>query len=321
MMRKNLLNKYAKQLDIILFPFVILSALILRKIRKMGINGFPKSKKTLLKMGVFPITDHYYEPLFNPKHLYKELSLERKIKGINWNLKEQLQTLESFDFQDEFKDIPEDFVNDFVFNFKNDSFESGDAEYWYNMIRLKKPRNIIEIGSGNSTKIARLAIEVNKKNNDKYECNHICIEPYEMPWLEKIGVKVIRDKVENIDLSFFDQLEANDFLFIDSSHVIRPQGDVLFEFLELIPNLKNGVIIHVHDIFSPRDYPKEWIIDQVRLWNEQYLLEAFLSFNNDYKIIGALNLLYHNQFELLKNKCPRITKNGKEPSSIYILKS
>ncbi|WP_369410476.1 class I SAM-dependent methyltransferase [Pontibacter qinzhouensis] len=60
----------------------------------------------------------------------------------------------------------------------------------------------------------------------------------------------------------FQQLEANDILFIDSSHIIRPQGDVLFEYLEVLPTLKSGVIVHVHDIFTPKDYLNEWVYNR-----------------------------------------------------------
>jgi hypothetical protein len=320
MKKGMILIKYVKQLDYILIPIVFISSIVFREIRKIGINLFPRSKRIMLNKGVFPIIDHYYEPLFDSKHLYKDLNKERNLPGINLNIEDQLSLLKSFNFQSEFKNIPNQHINDSIFNFNNNSFDSGDAQYWYSLIRLKKPRNIIEIGSGNSTKMARLAIEFNNKEDSNYECNHICIEPYEMPWLENIGVKVLREKVENLDLSFFEILNENDILFIDSSHMIRPQGDVLFEFLELIPSLKSGVIIHVHDIFSPRDYPKEWVVDFVRLWNEQYLLEAFLNYNNSYKIIGALNLLYNNHNELFNDKCPILVENAMVPSSFYFTK-
>lgn len=316
---KGIFKKSSRVIDILIFPFAAGSAVVFKFIRRAGIKEFPLSKKMLLNIGVFPIREHYYEPLFNPKHLKKPLSDERVLLGIDWNINGQLDLLKSFHFQNEFADIPDDFVSDTVFHFRNGAYESGDAEYWYNIIRLKKPKKIIEIGSGNSSKMARLAIDMNRKLDNTYQCKHICIEPYEMPWLEKIGVKVIREKVENIDVSFFAQLEANDILFIDTSHIIRPQGDVLIEYLELIPTLQSGVIVHVHDIFSPRDYPKEWVVDEVRLWNEQYLLEAFLSCNSEWKVIEALNFLKHNYFEQLKEACPRLTLD-REPGSFYIIK-
>jgi len=316
---KNFLRKNFWILDILMLPFVWISARILKLLRSQGIANFPLSKRTLLNVGVFPISDHYYEPLFNSKHLIKPLSEERKLPGINWNVDEQLEILNTFSSQNEFDHISDDFFSDKVFHFTNGGYESGDAEYWYNIVRLKKPKRIIEIGSGHSTKMARLAIQENQRRDDTYECKHICIEPYEMLWLEKLGVEVLRTRVENVDLNFFKQLEVNDILFIDSSHIIRPQGDVLFEYLELLPTLNQGVIVHVHDIFSPRDYLREWVEDEVRFWNEQYLLEAFLTSNTDWKIIGALNFLHHNHFDLLKAKCPKLSRD-REPGSFYMVK-
>jgi len=317
---KKIIANSARLIDILILPFVWLAAIILKLVRRFGIRRLPYSKKALLYVGVFPIRDHYYEPQFNFRDLKKSLSEDRKLLGINWNVTEQLATLQAFNFQQEFKNVPENFINDTTFHFKNGSYEPGDAEYWYNLIRSKKPQRIIEIGSGHSTKMARLAIQANQKLDDTYHCRHICIEPYEMPWLEKIGVEVIRKKVEDVELDFFKQLTTNDILFIDSSHMIRPQGDVLFEYLELIPTLTSGVIVHIHDIFSPRDYPKEWVVEDVKFWNEQYLLESFLSFNNEWKIIGALNFLCHHHFDLLKEKCPYLTPDG-EPGSIYLVKT
>jgi hypothetical protein len=290
------------------------STYVLRYARKS-----PRSRKILLDRGIWPITDHYYEPFFSAKHLRKPLSEERLLSGIEWNITEQMELLTSFNFRNEFAGMPDKFVSDTEFHFNNGSFESGDAEFWYNIIRLKKPRKIIEIGSGHSTKMARLAIRKNQMENSSYQCEHICIEPYEMPWLEKTGVDVIRKKAENMDVAFFGQLNTNDILFIDSSHVIRPQGDVLFEYLEILPVLNSGVIVHVHDIFSPRDYPREWIIDEIRLWNEQYLLEAFLSYNSKWKIIGALNFLKHNYYDAFKTHCPKVSEE-REPGSFYIVK-
>jgi len=130
---------------------------------------------------------------------------------------------------------------------------------------------------------------------------------------------VVRQKVEELPTAFFSELAGNDILFIDSSHVIRPQGDVLFEFLELLPTLSKGVIVHVHDIFSPRNYPSQWLEGEVRFWNEQYLLEAFLSHNKTWKVIGALNFLHHNCYDQLKSVAPFLSPE-REPGSFYIQK-
>ncbi|WP_417430170.1 class I SAM-dependent methyltransferase [Kiloniella sp.] len=308
-----------KIIDVVMVPLVFFAALLLKKIRTLGVDKFPLSKMMLMKVGVFPVTNHYYEPQFDIRELKWPLDVERNLPGINWRYEEQLSLCKSLVFSDELKNIPMQRTANIEFHFNNSFFESGDAEFWYQIIRLKKPRKIIEIGSGSSTLMAQKAINQNKYDDPDYTCSHVCIEPHERPWLEEVGVTVIRSLVEDIDLSFFSQLEKNDILFIDSSHVIRPQGDVLFEYLQLLPELNQGVIVHIHDIFSPRNYPKDWLSSRVLFWNEQYLLEAFLTHNESWKIIGALNYLHHNSYEELHGVCPYLVPE-REPGSFYIQK-
>ena len=239
------------------------------------------------------------------------------LPGINWNISEQLKLLETFEFVEELARLPQERLGTLDFHLNNGTFESGDAEYWYQLIRSTKPRRIFEVGSGNSTLMAIKAIRKNREQDSNYNCKHVCIEPYEMPWLEQTGVRVVRQKIEDVELALFSELEENDILFIDSSHIIRPQGDVLFEYLELLPTLNKGVVVHVHDIFSPKNYLKEWLEGDIRFWNEQYLLEAFLSHNDSWQIIGALNFLHHHHYDKLKAVAPYLTPE-REPGSFYL---
>lgn len=303
--------------DTLLSPLIYPIGYVLKWIRTVGIAKFPRCKEVLMRVGVFPIWNHYYEPLFDCSVLSKPLDDDRNLPGIDWNVFGQLEILEKFNYTDEFKDVSRAKVDERHFYMDNGSFVSGDAEYLYNLIRLKKPARIFEIGSGHSTLMARKAVIRNMEETPGYQCKHLCVEPYEAPWLESAGVTVIRQKVEEVGVALFTELDSGDILFIDSSHMIRPQGDVLFEFLELLPTLKKGVIVHIHDIFSPKDYLKKWVVDDVMFWNEQYLLEAFLTCNRDWKIIGALNYLQHNHFDLLRAKCPFLTPD-REPGSFYI---
>jgi hypothetical protein len=97
---------------------------------------------------------------------------------------------------------------------------------------------------------------------------------------------------------------------------------VLFEYLEILPELKHGVLIHVHDIFTPKDYLNKWIYDRHLLWNEQYLLEAFLSFNHEFRIIGALNYLTHNYQKEFADKCPIFNvQPWQEPGSFWMVRN
>ena len=273
-----------------------------------------------MNVGVFPIRKHYYEPQFDFRNQAIPFTRDRALPGIDWNIEKQLELLTHFSFAQELYDTPQTRGGDVEFHFNNGNYESGDAEFWYQIIRAIKPRRIVEIGGGYSTLMAIRAIRKNAELDGNYTCKHVCIEPYEMPWLAKADVSVIRKKVEDVDLSFFSELDEDDFLFIDSSHVIRPQGDVLFEYLEILPTLSKGVIVHVHDIFSPKNYLRDWLEDHVRFWNEQYLLEAVLSNNRSWEIIGSLNYLCHHHYEELKSVAPFLTPD-REPSSFYIRKT
>jgi hypothetical protein len=148
----------------------------------------------------------------------------------------------------------------------------------------------------------------------------VCIEPFENQWLAQLQVELIRQRVERVDQRLFTALNKNDILFIDSSHVIRPQGDVLCEYNEILPGLRPGVLIHIHDIFTPKDYLDEWILRQVRFWNEQYLLEAFLAYNKSFEIVAALNFLAHHYRERLAAKCPVFAREAavREPGSLWL---
>jgi hypothetical protein len=284
----------------------------------LGPARLPSSRKALRRMGVFPIRDHYYEPLFNDAHLTKALSAVRTLPGIDWRHDEQLALLDQLEYADELQslDLAAAPMGDLDFSISNGGFGAGDAEFLYSMIRHIKPNRVIEVGSGNSTKIAQLALRQNSSETGQ-DCEFICIEPYEMPWLEQLGVRVIRQRVEEVGLDFFRRLGPNDLLFIDSSHIIRPQGDVLFEYLEVLPTLDSGVFVHVHDIFSPRDYPDQWVRNEVKMWNEQYLLEAILSYTDRYEVVAALNYLRHAEYERLAKVCPYLTRD-REPGSFYI---
>lgn len=313
-------------LDLVGSPLTLLSALWMKFIRNslhLSQNS-PVAEKIFMLTGILPISDQYYQPLINPrKHLRKPLNRVRNLPAINFNDQEQLSLLQEFNYNKELREFPLNKAKEKTYFYNNKSFEAGDSEYLYNIIRHFKPKRLVEIGCGFSTLMARNAIEKNFREDPDYSCKHICIEPYEIEWLEKLDVEVIREKVEDVDIEEFKKLEKNDILFIDSSHMIRPQGDVLFEYLEVLPSLDSGVLIHIHDIFSPRDYPAQWVCDDHRLWNEQYLLEAFLSYNRDFRILGAVNYLFRTYPEEIMDKCPVLKDQVdlRDPASFWMVKN
>lgn len=316
---KNLANVLIPLAEILYLPLLVISGSVMWLYRRIGSKRLKLSTKILRKIGIFPIRDHYYEPLFNNAHLSKDLKNPRKLPGLDLNEEGQLTFLKNLIYQTEFSnfvDTEKSKSNLHSFKFGNGSFESGDAEFLYNIVRHIKPKKIIEVGCGTSTKIIQHALKNNEVEH-KYRATHICIEPYEQPWLASFpNIKLVREKIELLDLKLFDELGSGDLLFIDSSHMVRPQGDVLHEYLTIIPNLNNGVYVHVHDVFTPHDYLEQWITENVLFWNEQYVLEALLTGNESLEIVAALNFLKNKHYSDLHKVCPYLTPE-REPGSFY----
>ena len=312
-------------IDLIGSPVTLLASLWMKLLRNsLHVSKYsPVAEKIFMLTGILPVPDQYYQPLIKPKKLLnKSLRAIRNLSAIDFNDAEQLSLMAEFKYSKELECFPVKKLRQKEYFFDNGSFEAGDSEYLYNFIRHFKPQKIIEIGCGFSTLMARNAILRNIAEDSSYSCEHTCIEPYENDWLEELNVTVIRHKVEDLNLDLFKSLGQNDMLFIDSSHIIRPQGDVLFEYLEILPSLNSGVLVHIHDIFSPRDYPDSWVYEDHRLWNEQYLLEAFLSYNKDFRILGSVNYLFHTYRSKITDKCPmlKIQQAIREPASFWIMK-
>lgn len=306
-------------IDILVSPLALAGA-VANVVVSRWTGSLPFCTSIFDRFNVYPIRHHYYSPLVYASDLRVSLAQERVINGLDLNQEGQLDLLAHFNFRDELIAIPSTVTSPLAFGYKNGYFEMGDAEYLYNMIRHFKPNKILEVGSGHSTLMARLAIEANRRENHSYCCEQICVEPFEQPWLEQIGVTVHRERIEELDTTVVEGLLANDILFINSSHVIRPQGDITYEYLNMLGRLQLGVLVHVHDIFTPRDYPEAWVLRDRKLWNEQYLLEAFLCFNRSFRIIGALNWLWHNHPDRLMRACPVLSVNGGEPGSFWFMR-
>lgn len=217
---------------------------------------------------------HYYEPLPDFRTITPEQTERRReFSAIDFRWEAQLRLLR--ELESYAGELAESEV-------QNDYFSGLDAVIYYSLIRRLKPRRVVEIGGGYSTHIAGKALAANQTGR------LTCIEPYpERLNRSSLGVELIAKRVEEIDVSFFASLNANDILFIDSSHTVKFGSDVCYEFLEILPALERGVWVHVHDIFFPHDYPAEWLLKRRLALNEQYLLEAFLAFNREFEVALA----------------------------------
>ena len=316
---KNIITDNRLIFDITGVIFFGLSAVFLKIYKLMGVKNLKYSTKLIKFVGIFPIRDHYYEPQFKNENLISKIKKPLKnskvfnIKHLNFKLFQRLKySKELIQLRLNQKQ------NNHNFDIDNQFFSRGDADFLYQFIRYTKPKTIIEVGSGNSTIISNLAVSKNFTENKNCEIN--CIDPGNINVISNLNIKRIKKKVENCEISLFNKLKKNDLLIIDSTHIIKPFGDVLKIYQEIIPNLNKNVNICIHDIFTPYSYPVDWIIDHNLFWNEQYLLETLLMDKKNYKLIAPLYYLKKKKFSKLKEICPYLKRNSR-PTSFYIQKN
>jgi hypothetical protein len=160
----------------------------------------------------------------------------------------------------------------------NDWFRGLDAIALYGILAKTDPKRYFEIGSGFSTKFARRAID-----DRGLRTSILSVDPFPRAEIDDICDEIIRKPLEETDIKVFGRLESGDVLFVDSSHYVFQNSDANIVFLEVMPRLKPGVLIHFHDIFLPDDYPATW---SHRFYNEQYMLAAYLLGQNpDYEVV------------------------------------
>ncbi|MGD1072897.1 MAG: class I SAM-dependent methyltransferase [Bryobacteraceae bacterium] len=151
---------------------------------------------------------------------------------------------------------------------ENAFFSAMDAAALYSILGWKKPARYLEVGSGNSTMFARRAVR-----DLHLETRIVSVDPAPTAEVDALCDQVIRKPIEDAAPDTFDELRGGDMLFIDNSHRVFQNGDVTVFFLEILPRLKPGVLVYIHDIFLPFDYPTVWAH---RHYSEQYLLAAYL---------------------------------------------
>ena len=259
-------------------------------------------------LGVSVTPSHFYFPVPRLKSFHgKNWKACRPCGGVDFRFGEQMNLLsaEIEPYAREWTFPERASRDDHEFHFNNGFFERVDAEVAYALVRHRKPRRVIEIGSGNTTLLIAAALERNAA--DGYAGDMISIEPYPAPYL-KDGLKgltqLIESQVQRVPLDYFRTLRANDILFIDSSHVVSMDSDVLCECLRILPELAPGVLVHFHDVFTPLDYPEKFVMTNLCFWGEQYLLEAFLAFNSAFRVIWSASAMQNFYPQVLENAFP-----------------
>jgi hypothetical protein len=171
--------------------------------------------------------------------------------------------------------------NETGYSFENSYFSSPDAEVLYAMLLAEEPRRVIEIGCGNSTRVTRQAIL-----DGRLDCRLICVDPKPRFDIQRLADEVSYARVEALPRSsVIGELRSGDVLFIDSSHASAPGNDVAMLFLRVLPTLRKGVLVHVHDVFLPFDYPHRWLGESHLRFDEQYLLHALLCGSDRFEVL------------------------------------
>ena len=254
--------------------------------------------------GVHVTPVHFYFPVPDTRELSNRLwDQPSALPGLDFNEHAQLDLLATFPrFRREYDSIPTEETGDpGEFYFNNPNFSGTDALALYCMIRHFRPASVIEVGSGFSSRVIRRAIRQNGQGRVS------CIDPFAVSglpdWFPEATVR--REPVQAVPPSVFEALRAGDILFIDSSHVAQIGSDVTYLFLEIIPRLHPGVVVHLHDIFLPMEMRKEWVLDEMRFWTEQYLLQAFQAFNREFEVLMANSYLGLYHVDVLRATFPR----------------
>jgi hypothetical protein len=230
--------------------------------------------------------NHFYEPIPD-RHTLTDSLLERyhPMPGVDMREEHQIHLLTNIfpRFAAEYNTFPEYPVDAlWRYSWHNDFFGVLDASIAYSFVRLLRPRRIVELGSGWSTLAIAEAVRLSES-----PVEYTVADPYPNAVVQA-GVpgvtRLLTVPAERVELNIFRALDDGDILFIDTSHVVKTGGEVVYLFLEVLPQLKPGVMIHIHDIFLPKDYPSEWLRVRKQFWTEQYLLQAFLAFNSAFEV-------------------------------------
>lgn len=259
---------------------------------------------------------HFYSPIPRLSDALEHVNAAFRdrpsdLPGIDLRLDAQLTLAARLTALQEDFDAPSTPAASHRYYTENPSYGRGDALILESMLRELRPRQIIEIGSGHSS--ALMLDTIDRYLDDDVSITFI--EPFADVLREQFRrgdadrCEVVEQPLQSVDVSMFDELEPGDLLFIDSTHVVRPGSDVLREILEILPRLRPGVVVHLHDIFYPFEYPPFWV-KEGRVWGEAYLLRAFLVHNSQFEIMLWPNYVEFAAREAFREVWPKMVGEG-----------
>lgn len=262
------------------------------------------SFRALQRLGITVTPNHFYWPVPDIADLEaRQWQTDSPSVGFDLNLERQVGLAGQLaaEYKSELA-FPEISITPSGYHYNNGFFEAIDAEMAYCLVRHFKPSRIIEVGGGFSTRILAAALRANLSEGVEGELT--TVEPFPSPGLRGI-TNLIPRRIQDVDLDMFLSLGPGDILFLDSSHVVSVGSDVVREYLEILPRLRAGVVVHAHDIFLPSDYPRDAVLSNFCFWSEQYLLQAFLTFNPHFEVLWSSSAMQLRHPEVLMESFPR----------------
>jgi methyltransferase family protein len=245
--------------------------------------------------------NHFYSPIPDTRHLPTQRFAEpSSLPGIDLDLEHQAEFLDDViaRFRPEYDAFPGErdplALNEYWYH--NDWFTGIDAAVAWAFVRHYRPKRVLEVGSGMSTRLFARALATNQAG-DAFVPRLQSIDPYASDEIRAAHpplTELITEPVQTMPVAFFEELQSADILFVDSSHVLRAGSDVQFLFIEVLPRLKPGVFVHFHDVFLPFEYPRAWLTDLWRFWTEQYVLAAFLAFNRAFEVVWTSHAMHRS---------------------------
>jgi len=248
---------------------------------------------------------HFYCPLNDCEFLEQNRDLWSPFEplDIDWRVERQLDVAhEVSGYVDELRDVPQEASHPAEYAWNNAMWNKADALVQYGLIRSRKPARIVEIGCGWSSLLMAKALSRNEAEGG-HGTQVSQVDPYPRPELMSVlpsHWEQHRFILQRAPSSLFERLGPGDILFYDGSHCAKAASDVNWFFFRVLPRLRRGVLIHIHDIVLPQEYPEAWILERGQTWNEQYVLQAFLMHNQAYEIEIANAYLASKHHERLK---------------------
>ncbi|MEP7310462.1 MAG: class I SAM-dependent methyltransferase [Acidobacteriota bacterium] len=288
----------------------------MRKLIRQTLDRMPYVgglREQIRNLGDFP-AGHYYSPIPSRADVGARVQAGPRpgseIPGVNLKIEAQRELLQKWRAFYGALPFPEERTPECRYYFRQTSFCYADAIFLYSFLRHVQPRRIVEVGSGFSSAVMLDTVDRFFDHRPQITL----IEPFPIN-LRKLlrpqdyqAITLVEDKVQNVPVDTFKSLQSGDLLFIDSSHVMKYGSDVQFLMFEILPQLPIGVFVHFHDVFDSFEYPPEWLL-KGWYWNEDYVLRAFLSYNNSWEIclfgnyaVGAFGDFFRDHMPLcLKN--------------------